>query len=115
MEALTKGKITLFMDKHSVLDKSCQGKSCFTNPVTVSWRFSKCVANGCAEYTSKRFFIRFHIIIQKTKLSSGTNSSFWTEAAEMVRSHTLQDLAAGGCWILKSVILKNKQNILGAK
>lgn len=70
------------------------------------------MANGCAEYTFKRFFIRFHNIIREAKLSSDTNPSSWTEAAEMVRNHVLQGLAAGGPWILKSVILKNKQNIL---
>lgn len=103
------------MDKHNALDKSCQGKSCFTNPVTVLWRFSKCVANGCAEYTFKRLFIRIHNIVRGTKLPSDTNPSFWTEAAEMVGNDTLQDLAAGGPWILKPVILKNKQNIFGGK
>lgn len=111
VEVFTKSKITLFMDKHNALDKSCQGKSCFTNPATVSWRLSKHVANGCAEYTFKRFFIRFYNIIRETK-SLSDSSHFWTEAAEMVRNHTLQDSAAGGPWILKSVILKNKQNIL---
>lgn len=54
VEAVTKSKITLFMDKHNALDKSCQGfsqgKSCLTNLVTVLWGFSKHVANGDAEY-----------------------------------------------------------------
>lgn len=49
----------------------------------------------------------------ETKLSGDTNPSFWTEADEMLRNHTLQDLAVGGPWILKSVIPVKTQNTLG--
>lgn len=54
VDAVTKRKITLFMDKHNALDKNCQGlsqgKSCFTNPVADLWGLGKHVANGDEEY-----------------------------------------------------------------
>lgn len=52
-------------------------------------------------------------MLEKPSCQEIANPSFWTEAGEIVGSHTFQEPAVGIPGIVKVVILKNKQNILG--
>jgi len=52
-------------------------------------------------------------MLEKLSCQEIANPGFWTEVGEIVGSHTLQESAVEAPWILKAVILKNKQNIFG--